>query len=139
MSVGKTALWKRLSISVLLMLLVLLVVNGVCALLMSGGIVDHHMTTQGACAAWGIAAMAAASVARVRDAAVYERWLAPLIILILVFSVSLVLRRGNYDGGLWWKCSISAIIGVVMSSLLVSKKRKKYTSGGGKRKKAKRR
>lgn len=140
MSGGKTSRLKRLLISVVLMLAVLLAVNGLCALLMSGGIIDHHLTTQGACVAWGSAAMvAAASVLRVKDSAVYERWLAPLIVLLLVLLVSLVMGQVSRGGGLWWKCGVSTIAGVIASSLLVSKKKKKYAGGGGKRKKAKRR
>ena len=140
MSVGKTALRKRLLISALLMAAVLLAVIGVCASLMSGGIIDHRMTTQSVCVAWGIAAMtAAAYAARIKDAAAHERWLAPLTILVLALSVSLTVGKEHCGDGLWWKCSMSAIAGMTASSLLVSKKSKKYKSRGGERKKAKRR
>lgn len=131
MSVWKETLSKRFWFKVLLMVLLLAVLDGVAALVMSGGLVDHHMTLQGACAAWGIAALLVGGfAARGKGAILTERLLVSIVAFVLVLLASLMLGGESFEGGVWWKCGLFGVGGAVAAGVIAPKKRKKKAVGG---------
>ena len=140
MSVGKGASLKRFFAALLVMLSVLLLVNGLCALLMTVGFIDHHKTVYGACAAWGIASLVAARfILRGKGMPEYGQWIVPLVTFILSILVSFVLGREGLASGVWWKVAVSLVAGVTIATVGFRKKRKKHVKMGAKGSKVKRR
>lgn len=140
MSVWKKLFSKRFWVGMLLLMLVLLGVNGICAMLMTGGLVDHHKTLQAACAAWGIAALVAGRFAgRGKEAVLVESLLVPAVVFLLTLIASFSFGGGGLETGGWWKCGVYGVIGAGLSVVLVPKKKKKRISAGARGKKKKRR
>lgn len=140
MSVWKSVLSRRYLVGILLMMLALVGANGICALLMSGGVIDHHRMWQGSLVVWGLAAMVSASFAvRGKNARLFEKLLVPLVVFLLVLVLSLVLRREGWGNGMWWKCGGCAVLGSLVGGAAAGGKRKKRVGSGMKRKSINRR
>lgn len=140
MSAWKDVLSKKFWVSVLLMVSVLVGVNGVFALLMSAGLIDYHMTLQGACVAWGIAALVTMRfAARSKSVSLVGGLLISATVLLLVLIISVAVGQQLAENGVWWKCGLSAALGTVLGAVAAPKRKKKHVGREMRKRKEKRR
>ena len=127
---------KRFWTGVALMVLVLVGVNGICAFLMIGGVVDSHLTAETACLAWGIsAAVIGWHTAKEKEIPWFQSFLIAAVVFSFALGLTVIFRGHEANLGAWWKCALCSVIGAALTITVTPAKKKKRVSYGTKGKK----